>query len=137
MSRSGEPAIEVRPFHVDFPEEELADLRRRIEATRWPEKETVEDDSQGVPLPMIHSLARYWATDCDWRRCEEKLNALPQFMTFKQVEYTRYMTARPQTLYGIADSPVGLAAWLLDHNDADGQPAAGVVSTGPRAPPAN
>jgi pimeloyl-ACP methyl ester carboxylesterase len=292
MSSSGEPAIEVRPFHVDVREEELADLRRRIEATRWPEKETVADDSQGVPLSMVQSLAHYWATAYDWRRCEEKLNALPQFMTeidgldihfihvrseqddalplivshgwpgsiieqlkiikpltnptahgasaadafhvvvpsmpgygfsgkptntgwgpermgrawaelmqrlgysryvaqggdwgafvvdqmglqkpagllaihtnmpatvpadvdsalqsgepppsglsaeereayerldrtFKQVEYARYMAARPQTLYGIADSPVGLAAWLLDHNDADGQPAAGVVS---------
>jgi pimeloyl-ACP methyl ester carboxylesterase len=283
--------LEVRPFRIDVPEEDLVDLRRRIAATQWPEKETVADESQGVPLATMQELARYWATDYDWRKCEEKLNALPQFMTeidgldihfihvrsehedalplivthgwpgsiieqlkilgpltdptthggsaedafdvvipsmpgygfsgkptstgwgperiarawaelmkrlgytryvaqggdwgafvvdqmglqapagllaihsnmaatvpadvdqalqagepppsglsaderrayeqldrtFKQVEYAKYMAARPQTLYGIADSPVGLAAWLLDHNDADGQPAAAVT----------
>ena len=292
MTTLVETPIEIRPFHVDVPEEQLTDLRRRIAATRWPEKETVADDSQGVPLAMTQELARYWATEYDWRRCEEKLNALPQFMTeidgldihfihvrskqedalplvvnhgwpgsiieqlkiiaplvdptahgasaadafhvvipsmpgygfsgkptsigwgperigrawaelmhrlgytryvaqggdwgafvvdqmglqapagllaihtnmpatvpadvdrallageppppglsaeerraygqllrtFKQVDYARLMGSRPQTLYGIADSPVGLAAWLLDHNDADGQPAAAVAS---------
>ena len=281
----------VRPFRVDVPEEDLDDLRRRIAATQWPEKETVADESQGVPLATIQELARYWATDYDWHKAEAKLNALPQFITeidgldihfihvrsqhehalplivthgwpgsiieqlkiigpltdpsahggsaedafdvvipsmpgygfsgkptstgwgperiarawaelmkrlgytryvaqggdwgafvvdqmglqapegllaihtnmaatvpaevdkalqagdpppsglsaderrayeqldrtFKQVEYAKYMAARPQTLYGIADSPVGLAAWLLDHNDADGQPAAAVT----------
>jgi len=292
MSSTIETATEIRPFRVDVPEEALEDLRRRIAATNWPEKETVADQSQGVPLAMIHKLARYWMTDYDWRICETKLNALPQFITeidgldfhfihvrsqhedalplivnhgwpgsiveqlkiidrltnptahgasaedafhvvipsmpgygfsgkptstgwgperigrawaelmerlgysryvaqggdwgafvvdqmglqapprllaihtnmpatvpaevdkaslagepppsglsaeerrayeqlirtYKQVEYARMMAARPQTLYGIADSPVGLAAWLLDHNDADGQPAAAVVS---------
>ncbi len=292
MSSTTEPAVEVRPFHVDVPDEDLADLRRRIAATRWPEQETVADDSQGVRLAVMQELARYWATEYDWRRCEARLNALPQFITeidgldihfihvrsehedalplvvnhgwpgsvveqlkiidrltdptahggspadafdvvipsmpgygfsgkptgtgwgpermarawaelmgrlgysryvalggewgafvvdqmglqapegllafhtnmpatvpadvdaalqagdppppglsaeersayeqlertFKQVEYARYMAARPQTLYGIADSPVGLAAWLLDHNDADGQPAAAVAA---------
>ena len=282
----------IRPFTIETPEADLDDLSARIAATQWPEKETVSDDSQGVPLAMMQKLARYWATDYDWRRCEAELNGLPQFITeidgidihfihvrsqhddalplvvnhgwpgsiieqlklidrltdptshgvsaddafhvvipsmpgygfsgkptgtgwgpermgrawdvlmkrlgytryvaqggdwgafvvdqmglqaptgllaihtnmpatvpadvndaaqagepppsdlsaeerrayqqlirtFGQVEYARYMAARPQTLYGIADSPVGLAAWLLDHNDADGQPAAAVVA---------
>jgi pimeloyl-ACP methyl ester carboxylesterase len=282
----------IRPFRVDVPEAALVDLRRRIEATNWPDKETVTDESQGVPLATMRELARHWATGYDWRKAEAKLNALPQFVTtidgleihfihvrskhpnalpliinhgwpgsiieqlkligpltdptafggepkdafdvvipsmpgygfsgkptstgwgpermarawdalmrrlgytryvaqggdwgafvvdqmglqapagllaihtnmpatvpadvdkallaggpapsglsaeekraygqlvrtFKQVDYAKYMAARPQTLYGIADSPVGLAAWLLDHNDADGQPAAAVAA---------
>jgi pimeloyl-ACP methyl ester carboxylesterase len=282
----------IRPFRVDIPAEALEDLRRRITATQWPEKETVPDDSQGVPLVAMQALARYWATGYDWRRCEAELNARPQFITeidgldihfihvrsqhedalplvvnhgwpgsiveqlkiidrltdptahggsaedafdvvipsmpgygfsgkptgtgwgpermgrawdelmkrlgytqyvaqggdwgafvvdqmglqapegllaihtnmpatvpadidkatlagdppplglsaedrraydglirtYGQVEYAKMMAARPQTLYGIADSPVGLAAWLLDHNDADGQPAAAVAA---------
>jgi pimeloyl-ACP methyl ester carboxylesterase len=76
----GEEAA-VRPFHVDVPEEELVELRRRIEATRWPSKELVPDRSQGVQLATIQALARYWATDYDWRKAEAKLNALPQFTT--------------------------------------------------------
>jgi pimeloyl-ACP methyl ester carboxylesterase len=282
----------IRPFRVDVPQEKLVELRRRIRATQWPEKETVPDASQGVPLAAMQKLARYWGTDYDWRKAEARLNALPQFVTtidgldihfihvrsrhpgamplvvthgwpgsileqikiidpltnptayggraedafhvvipsmpgygfsgkptspgwgpermgrawdvlmkrlgytayvaqggdwgafvvdqmglqapagllaihtnmpatvpadvdgallagapmpaglsadeqraygqlvrtFKQVDYARLMASRPQTLYGIADSPVGLAAWLLDHNDADGQPAAAVAS---------
>jgi pimeloyl-ACP methyl ester carboxylesterase len=294
MSRSADLSTEtpIRPFSIDVPEEDLLELRRRILATQWPDKETVADESQGVPLATMQELARYWATDYDWRKCEAKLKALPHFITeidgldfhfihvrskhenalplivnhgwpgsiieqleiidplvnptahgasaedafhlvipsmpgygfsgkptstgwgpermgrawaelmkrlgytryvaqggdwgafvvdqmglqapagllaihtnmpatvpadvdealqagdpppsglsaeerrayeqlertFKQVEYAKYMAARPQTLYGIADSPVGLAAWLLDHNDADGQPAAAVTS---------
>jgi pimeloyl-ACP methyl ester carboxylesterase len=282
----------IRLFSINVPEEALLDLRRRIAATQWPERETVPDQSQGVQLETMRELARYWATDYDWRKCEARLKAQPQFSTeidgldihfihvrskhenalplivthgwpgsiieqlkiidplanptahgasasdafhvvipsmpgygfsgkptstgwgpermgrawaelmkrlgytrfvaqggdwgafvvdqmglqapagllaihtnmpatvpadvdkalltgapppsglsadeerayeqlvrtFKQVDYARYMAARPQTLYGIADSPVGLAAWLLDHNDADGQPAAAVAS---------
>jgi pimeloyl-ACP methyl ester carboxylesterase len=282
----------IRPFRVNVSEESLAELRRRIAATRWPEKETVADQSQGVQLETMQKLARYWATDYDWRKVEARLNSLPQFITnidgldihfihvrskhenalplivthgwpgsiieqlkiidpltnptahggsasdafdvvipsmpgygfsgkptstgwgpermgrawaelmkrlgytdyvaqggdwgafvvdqmgvqapagllgihtnmpatvppdvdkalvagspppsglsaeerrayeqlvrtFKQVDYARLMGSRPQTLYGIADSPVGLAAWLLDHNDADGQPAATVAA---------
>jgi pimeloyl-ACP methyl ester carboxylesterase len=292
---SAAPSIEspaIRPFSFHASDDALADLRRRIQATRWPEKETVTDQSQGVPLATMRELARYWATDYDWRKAEAKLSALPQFVTnidgldihfihvrsreknalpliinhgwpgsvleqikligpltdpvahggkaedafdvvipsmpgygfsgkptgtgwgpermarawpelmkrlgytryvaqggdwgafvvdqmglqapagllaihtnmpatvpadvdkalqiggpppsglssderraydqlvrtFKQVDYARLMASRPQTLYGIADSPVGLAAWLLDHNDANGQPAAAVVS---------
>jgi pimeloyl-ACP methyl ester carboxylesterase len=282
----------VRPFRVNVPDADLVDLRRRVAATHWPERETVSDESQGVRLATVQELARYWATDYDWRKAEAKLNALPQFVTeidgldihfihvrsqhpnamplivthgwpgsiieqlkivdpltnptahggsasdafdvvipsmpgygfsgkptstgwgpermgrawdelmqrlgythyvaqggdwgafvvdqmglqapagllaihtnmpatvpadvdrslqagdpppsglsaeetrayeqlvrtFKQVDYAKYMASRPQTLYGIADSPVGLAAWLLDHNDADGQPAAAVAT---------
>ena len=282
----------IHPFRVSIPESELTELRKRINTTRWPERETVTDTSQGVPLAMIQELSRYWATDYNWRKAEAKLNALPQFITeidgldihfihlrskhknalpliishgwpgsileqikligpltdptafsgkaedafhvvipsmpgygfsgkptstgwgpermgrawavlmkrlgytryvaqggdwgafvvdqmglqapegllaihsnmpatvpadvdkallasgpppsglsaeelrayeqlvrtFKQVDYARLMGSRPQTLYGIADSPVGLAAWLLDHNDADGQPAATVAA---------
>jgi pimeloyl-ACP methyl ester carboxylesterase len=71
----------VHPFQVGFPEAEVAELRRRIAATRWPERETVGDDSQGVRLAMMQDLARYWGTDYDWRKCEGNLNALPNFMT--------------------------------------------------------
>jgi pimeloyl-ACP methyl ester carboxylesterase len=69
----------VRPFRIDVPEREIDELRRRINATRWPTRELVTDRSQGVQLAAIQSLARYWATEYDWRRCEARLNALPQF----------------------------------------------------------
>src|SRR5256714_610581 len=73
--------VAIRPFHIDIPDEKLDDLRRRIAATRWPSKELVSDRSQGVQLATVQELARYWATDYDWRKAEAKLNALPQFTT--------------------------------------------------------
>jgi len=71
----------IRPFHVSVPEAELTELRRRIKATKWPERETVTDQTQGVQLATTQALARYWATDYDWRKVEAKLNALPNFIT--------------------------------------------------------
>ena len=71
----------IRPFHIGFPQQALDDMRRRIGATRWPERETVSDDSQGVSLGLMQDMARYWATDYDWSKCEAKLNALPNFIT--------------------------------------------------------
>jgi pimeloyl-ACP methyl ester carboxylesterase len=81
MSSTVETAVEIRPFHIDIPQEELAELRRRIAAARWPSKELVQDRSQGVQLSTLRELARYWETDYDWRKAESKLNALPQFKT--------------------------------------------------------
>src|SRR5918999_619154 len=78
---TGEVGTDVRPLRVDIPEAELADLRRRIEATRWPSEELVADRSQGVQLATLQALARYWTTDYDWRKVEARLNALPQFTT--------------------------------------------------------
>ncbi|WP_319459560.1 epoxide hydrolase family protein [Micromonospora sp. RTP1Z1] len=75
------PATEIRPFTAEIPEAELQALRARIAATRWPEKETVADQSQGVQLATIQALARYWETEYDWRKVEARLNALPQFIT--------------------------------------------------------
>jgi hypothetical protein len=73
--QTGSDKTAVRPFEVAFSDEELSDLQRRINATRWPERETVADDSQGVPLALMQELARYWGTGYDWRPCEAKLNA--------------------------------------------------------------
>src|SRR5947199_7318687 len=81
MSQLITEATAIRELQVGFSDVDLDDLRRRIKATRWPERETVDDDSQGVPLETMQELARYWGTDYDWRKCEVKLNALPQFVT--------------------------------------------------------
>jgi pimeloyl-ACP methyl ester carboxylesterase len=84
IERGSEQATDktaIRPFHVDVPEAELTELRRRINATKWPERETVADASQGVQFATMQALARYWVTDYDWRKVEAKLNALPQFIT--------------------------------------------------------
>jgi pimeloyl-ACP methyl ester carboxylesterase len=79
--QTGSDKTAIRPFHVNVPEAELTELRRRIHVTKWPERETVTDQSQGVQLATIQELARYWATDYDWRKVEAKLNSLPQFIT--------------------------------------------------------
>jgi hypothetical protein len=71
----------IRPFSIEVPQEDLDELRRRITATRWPSKELVDDRSQGVQLATMKELARYWTTEYDWRKCEARLNALPQFTT--------------------------------------------------------
>jgi pimeloyl-ACP methyl ester carboxylesterase len=78
---TGSETPEIRPFHVKFSDADLAELRKRIKATRWPERELVDDDTQGVQLATAQKLARYWATDYDWRTVEARLNALPQFIT--------------------------------------------------------
>jgi len=80
MERRADEAT-IRPFHVNVPEAELSELRRRINATRFPERETVSDFSQGVPLATVQTLARYWATEYDWRKVEARLNAAPSFIT--------------------------------------------------------
>ena len=92
---------EIRPFRVDMPEEAIADLRRRIAATRWPSKELVADRSQGVQLATLQELARYWAAEYDWRRCEARLNALPQFKTVidgEDVHFIHVKSPHPDAL---------------------------------------
>jgi pimeloyl-ACP methyl ester carboxylesterase len=79
--QAGTGNTDVRPFQIGFPEAELTELRRRVNATRWPERETVADDSQGVRLAMMQDLAAYWGNGYDWGKCQEKLNGLPNFLT--------------------------------------------------------
>src|ERR671938_445637 len=81
MTSPVEEGVAIRPFRIDVPEEELLDLRRRIAATRWPDKETVSGRSQGVQLAKLQPLVEYWGTDYDWRKVEVTLNELPQFIT--------------------------------------------------------
>ena len=81
MSTTVETATEIRPFQVDFPEEQITHLRNRIATTRWPTAEVVDDASQGVQTALLQELARYWANDYDFERVETRLNALPQFTT--------------------------------------------------------
>src|ERR1700677_4659293 len=80
-SEQGFATTAMRPFRASVSDEELAELRRRVKATRWPERETVTDDTQGVQLTTIQALAQYWATEYDWRKVEAQLSALPQFIT--------------------------------------------------------
>src|SRR5215469_12055035 len=81
LPREAEEENAIRPFRVNFPDIELEELRRRIDATRWPERETVPDATQGVQLATMRALARYWATEYDWRKIEAKLNSVPNFIT--------------------------------------------------------
>ena len=80
-SRAAEAAPAIRPFRINIPQAEIVELRRRINATRWPDAATVADESQGVPLATMQDFARYWAKSYDWRKVEARLNALPQFIT--------------------------------------------------------
>jgi pimeloyl-ACP methyl ester carboxylesterase len=80
VERSADDTV-IRPFTIEFPEADLEDLRARIAATRWPERENVDDLSQGVPLAIVQKIARYWHDEYDWRKCEARLNAYPQFIT--------------------------------------------------------
>src|ERR671933_589985 len=84
----------IRPFRVEFPEEALTDLRRRLAATRWPSRELVDDRSQGVQLATLQALASYWANDYDLRRVEMRLNALPQFTTEIDGVYIHFLHVR-------------------------------------------
>ena len=81
LATETQKAADVRPFQINIPKEDLEDLQRRIKATRWPERELVDDGTQGVQLALMQALAKYWATDYDWRTCEATLNALPNFIT--------------------------------------------------------
>jgi hypothetical protein len=81
VSEQGADSSAIRPFTVNVPEAELTELHRRINATRWPERETVPDATQGVQLATMQKLARYWETEYDWRRCEAQINNLPNFIT--------------------------------------------------------
>ena len=81
MSMLAQGSTAIRPFSVSIPESDIEALRARVEDTRWPERETVADPSQGVQSETMQALARYWASEYDWRACEARLNALPQFMT--------------------------------------------------------
>ena len=78
---TGSAKADIRPFHFKVSDADLTDLRRRINATKWPERETVNDDTQGVQSDTIRKLARYWGTDYDWRKGEAKLNSVPHFIT--------------------------------------------------------
>ena len=107
----------IRPFRVEIPQADIDELRRRIHATRWPEKETVADQSQGVQQATIQELARYWATEYDFRRFESRLNALPQFVTEidgLDIHFIHVKSRHAERLAG--DHHPRLAG--LDHRDA-------------------
>ena len=108
MSSVVETALEIRPFRVDVPQEELDDLRQRIDATRWPDRETLTDQSQGVQLARLEALARYWGSSHDWRKVEARLNALPQFVMEidgLQIHFIHVRSRQPDECSGDQDGP--------------------------------
>ena len=121
---SAAPASDaIRPFSFKAPKKDLDDLRHRVAATRWPDKETVADDSQGVRLATMQTLARYWATDYDWRKCEARLNALPQFVTSDRRARHSFHPRALETRQGLADDRHARLA-RLDHRAAQDHRAA-------------
>jgi pimeloyl-ACP methyl ester carboxylesterase len=100
-ARAGAEGDAIRPFRIDVPEDQLVDLRRRVLATRWPDKETVGDRSQGTQLASLQELVRYWGSGYDWRKAEARLNALPQFMTMIEgldIHFIRVRSRHPNAL---------------------------------------
>src|SRR5256885_14476184 len=96
----------IRPFHINIPEAELADLRQRLAQTRLPDKETVTDYSQGVPLKTVQQLLRHWQTHYDWRKCEARLNAVPNFITeIDGLDIISFMSARNMKMRCRSSSP--------------------------------
>lgn len=116
----------VRPFHVDIAEEAIADLRRRIAAWRPPEREPVDDQSQGVQLATVQDLANYWATEYDWRRCEAKLNALEQFTAAIDGLDIHFIHVHPRPVASAERAAADRLARLarLDHRTAEDHRAA-------------
>jgi len=113
----------IRPFRVNVPETELTELRRRINATKWPERETVTDASQGVQLATTQALARYWATEYDWRKIEAKMNALPQFITEIDGLDIHFIHVRSKHENALAADRYARMAWL-DHRTDEGHRSA-------------
>jgi pimeloyl-ACP methyl ester carboxylesterase len=108
MSTTLNPRTEIRAFRISIPDGQIDDLRRRIAATRWPTREIVEDRSQGVQLATLRQLAHYWTTEYDWRRCEARLNALPQF-TSEAVAVPVAFTTFPDEIFAAPRSWVETA----------------------------
>ena len=108
---SAAAADAIRPFRFDVPEQDLIDLHRSLAATRWPDKETVADDSQGVPPAMLQELVRYWQTDYDWRKVEVQLNALPQSITEIDELDIHFIHVRSKHENTLPDKGGHFAAW--------------------------
>ena len=119
--QTSDDKIAIRSFEVNVPETKIAKLRSRKDATEWPDRETVADESQGVQLATMQKLARYWATDYDWRKCEPKLNSLPNFMTDidgLDIHFIRNMKmrCRSSSRTGGRARPSELPLYFLNHS---------------------